>query len=1393
MDISSGTYRIQFNENFNFQHLEQVIDYLYNLGIDTIYASPILRAVPGSLHGYDSTDVNCINPELGTLDQLEKLKTHLAQLKIKWLQDIVPNHMAYHHENSWLMHTLEYGEISRYSSYFDTTYSGALFKKSKLMVPLLDKELNEAILAGEITIASESHGLYICYFSHRLPVNPALYGDIFGDLLSLVDPDFNDTVHYLYTNPDYSHSQEWCRRREEIFALMHSLPHRERFEQRLSQVNNDKEKVREILSKQHYRLCHWRETDQRINYRRFFTVNGLICMNVHNDDVFKDMHRFIGELLSKQIVEGLRIDHIDGLHNPSKYTRDLRSLCGPNTYIVVEKILEKGEELPGDWPVQGTTGYDFLALCNNVLTNCKSEELLSNLYKKQVGDGVSIVEQQIAKKRYILSEHMQGELENLCELFVNLDLSNNDSTLDMEGLREVIREFLVYFPIYRVYEETFPFGPDAYTTIMNVFDTMRQKGVRRADMLQHVIERAQRESDQSYRKKAMAFFHRCMQFTGPVMAKGVEDTLMYTYNRFIVHNEVGDHPENFGIPIPTFHEAMLRRQANWPSSLNTTATHDTKRGEDARARLQVLSAWPEAWEEQVNAWHKIVTAQYKADCPHPNDVYFIYQAMFGSYPMPNSPDDDFVNRFLNYLTKYLREGKERSDWATPNKTYEQRIHHFAQFLLDKNGSFFPVFHAYLKRMVDFGIMNSLVQVLLKYTCPGVPDTYQGTELWDLSFVDPDNRREVDYITRNSYLREIDEVDTDKILSVLWEDRYTGKIKLWLLKTLLALRKQYSLLFTEGEYVPLEVTGKYRQHILAYARKHQKDWLVVIVPLHLAAIDKLRNDTGYHLDWEDTSVVLSSQIPVHWRHILCPIRGQSTTLKLSTVFRDIPLAVVCYSEQPNPRSAGVLLHITSLPSRLGIGDLGPAAYDFVQFLKSSGQRWWQILPLGPTSTQQNHSPYSTWSAMAGNPLLISLETLADDGLLTREEVEKATIDKCAEVDFASVESIKKKLLHIAFERADLAKDSSFICFCEEEAYWLDDYALFVVLQSAYSQAPWYLWPEIYKSRNPEALANFEAQHQTQLREVKWTQYVFFSQWKKLKKYCQELGVRILGDVPMYVSHDAADVWAHPHLFSLKSDGSLKSVAGVPPDYFNADGQLWGMPLYDWEALKQDGYKWWMLRLLHNCKLFDKIRLDHFRAFSAYWEVSAGNKTAKNGQWKPGPGKEFFTKVKSELGKLPFIVEDLGDIDNAVYELRDAFRLPGTKVIQFAFGDDMASSPHIPHHYDRNFFAYTGTHDNNTIVGWFNEELDDAAKERISMYTSITTDKTNIADIMLKMVYASVADTAIVPMQDLVSLPGTHRMNNPARAIGNWNWMAPQDAFHDRVKTKLRGLMKLYDRI
>lgn len=1384
MHTPNSTYRIQFHKNFNFQRFEQIIGYLKALGVDTVYASPILQAVPGSTHGYDGTDTGKINPEIGSLRQFKALQKRLREHQLKWIQDIVPNHMAYHPDNTWLMDILEFGESSPYKSYFDTAYAST-FMSGKLMVPILGKSLPEAVESHEIHLVLHKGKLYLRYVNQQFPVSPSTYEYVIKTVKAFADR--LDKTSFIAPRDAHFYHDRWP-------VFIKKETNRNSVEHLLKEINNDKQKLSYLVEQQHYRLCHWQETDQNINFRRFFTVNGLICLNTHRPEVFEDTHAFIKKLLAQGFIDGLRLDHIDGLYDPTTYLKSLRKLVGADTYIVAEKILEHGEELPDEWPIQGTTGYDFLAFCNQVSTARRSNTILTEFYEKWTGDSTALREQQIQKKASILAKHMQGELANLYRFFGKLKLNSDKKRIEEAQWKEAISAFLIYFPVYRLYENAFPFADDSYNIVTKVFDDIlkdRYADRKAVKHLKKVFDRAQHHDDPGYRQRAISFWLRCMQFTGPLMAKGVEDTLMYTYHRFIAHNEVGDHPSYFGISKKEFHHHMVKRQQKWPFSLNGSSTHDTKRGEDVRARLQVLSAIPKRWITEVERWQDIIKTEYQAEIPDPNDVYFLYQTLFGAYPMPGETEEHFEERLHAYLEKYLREGKLRSNWAEPNEEYEQRLKNFASFLLNKNEAFFPVFKAFLHEWADVGIIQSLTQLILKFTCPGVPDIYQGTELWDLSFVDPDNRRPIDYDLRQKYLKAISGMAPDERCPTLWEQRYDGKIKLWLTHVLLRLRGRYPDLFTKGDYIPLTTRGKGQKHILSYARKYRHDWLITIVPLHLGGLAADFSKPG-SFDWGDTYVEVPADGPSEWESLLDPAGFRGYRLSLNNLLGRVPFAILSGKETEKTRSAGILMHISSLPSRYGVGDLGEGAFDFAERLQKSGQHWWQILPLGPTSAQQYHSPYSTWSAMAGNPLLIDPEFFVEEGLLDRQDLLTAQTPEGNFVDFKRVETQKTDLLRKAYKNVKLHEVPGFRKFCHQNAYWLHDYALFVVLHKQQNHRPWYTWDPVYKSRDREALNTFAGKEKTAIDEVKWQQFIFFEQWQRLRGYCHDRNIRLLGDVPIYVAHDSSDVWANPDLFALRENGTLRKVAGVPPDYFNAEGQLWGMPVFDWPTLKKKHYKWWVRRLSHNRTLFDLVRLDHFRAFSAYWEVDADEKTAINGRWKTGPGEHFFHKIKSTLGELPFLAEDLGDIDENVHRLREALGIPGMKVLQFAFGEDMQSSPYIPHHYERDFFVYTGTHDNNTTSGWYAHDLNRESKKRLCQYMGKYVDDSNVCENMIRLAYSSVARTAIVPMQDVLGLGEETRMNSPATTRNNWTWRMMPDSFTENLVNGLLDLAKIYGR-
>src|SRR5690606_21228903 len=563
---------------------------------------------------------------------------------------------------------------------------------------------------------------------------------------------------------------------------------------RLADVNKDKALLKKIAGQQNYRLCSWQETDSKINYRRFFTVNGLICLNMQNPVVFEHYHRFTKELLEKGVFQGLRIDHIDGLYDPTGYLAQLKKHVGEDTYVVVEKILEADEEFPVQWPVEGTTGYDYLALLNNLFTYRKNEAAFDKFYQSLDINHDSIDLQLLETKRTFLFKYMGGELENLTDLFFSSDLIGEEdrSDLGFEDMKNAIAEFLTHCHVYRFYGNSLPFSAEETKNIRRAFNSVSKKKKNRARAIQSLEELFlyTNDKDDHYKARLPHFYQRTMQFSGPLMAKGMEDTLMYVNSRFIGHNEVGDSPDAFGISVSGFHREMQKKQAKWPLSINATSTHDTKRGEDVRARLNVLTGIGKKWFKKVREWQELNKDLKQNEFPDDGEEYFIYQTLVGSYPMPGEDAGDYQNRILDYLQKAFREAKQHSNWAEPNERFERAIREFTIGLLDQERPFWQSFIQFHNKVSDLGIANSLAQTLVKLTSPGVPDVYQGCELWDLSLVDPDNRRPVDYQLREQWLREIMEAEKEKsdYISELWKNRSNGKIKLWLVQLLLNERK-----------------------------------------------------------------------------------------------------------------------------------------------------------------------------------------------------------------------------------------------------------------------------------------------------------------------------------------------------------------------------------------------------------------------------------------------------------------------------------------------------------------------------------------------------------------------------------------------------------------------------
>ncbi|RYZ00436.1 MAG: malto-oligosyltrehalose synthase [Chitinophagaceae bacterium] len=1389
-----ATYRIQFHRDFTFTHLEAILPYLQELGVKTIYASPVFTATPGSTHGYDALNPLEINPEIGTLGQLRSISQKLRAAGIGWMQDIVPNHMAYDTRNPWLRDVLEKGRHSPYAAFFDVTWNDDA-ASGHIMAPFLGASLEEAVRNGELRLHEKDGRMYLRYFEANYPLRLRSYDEVLrGEGASEAIAQWLQGAEEVGAIED---AARYSQGFDELLLQLASLSKNEvvgnYMAERIAAINGDSNRLLAIANDQVYRLCHWQETDGRINYRRFFTVNGLICLNMQEEHVFTSFHTFIKQLVDEGIFNALRIDHVDGLYDPAQYLGRLRSLVGPEVPIVVEKILELHEALPHAWPIEGTSGYEFLAQVNQVLSNEKNEAPFGRYYSGIVQEQGTVPQQVRDKKAFILYHHMGGELENLYQLLMQQLVPGQYAQMRTEDLKTAIAEFLVHMPVYRYYGNTLPLSEEEAAAVRAVFDGAR---VSRGDLapalglLEATLLGEEPDAQKSASKQHL--YKRLMQLSGPLMAKGVEDTLMYTYNRFIGHNEVGDAPGSFGWTAEEFHRSMAERQAEWPLALNASSTHDTKRGEDVRARLQVLSSLPGEWLDAVKAWE---ADRGITDAPDANDAYFVYQTILGSYPIREADRDGYAGRLDEYFEKALREAKLHSSWTAPDENYETAVKQYARSLLAPGSAFWKTFRPLYEKVSDLGIVHSLAQVVLKFTAPGVPDIYQGCEGWDESLVDPDNRRPVDYDERRKWLAEVAGLNPADAIAGLWKERRDGRVKLWLTHRLLALRGASPGFFQQGEYLPLTVEGSFKDHVLAFARKHHGEALIVLVPLQPAA---LVPDAGAlaGFDWKDTVVQIPKALSGTWTGVLDGSTGTvQSELSLRGLFATLPVALLrTASVETRERSAGLLLHVSSLPSPFGIGDLGPGAHEFVHYLQQARQRYWQLLPLTPTEAGQGHSPYSSTSSRAGNPLFISPELLQKEGLLAPDDLAAQHLPSGSTVDYGAAAATKKALLARAWEsfRAHKETDAGFKAFCNDEAGWLDDFALYTLLKAQAGGKPWYEWEEPLKLRDKATLASIAANHKDALDETRWQQYLFDKQWKALKAYANERGIQLLGDLPFYVSYDSCDVWAHRELFHLDESGARIGLAGVPPDAFSDDGQLWGMPVFRWDVLKERNFDWWVARLQRNRELFDLVRLDHFRAFAAYWEVPGAETTARNGTWKEGPGADFFHCIREQLGGLPFVAEDLGDIDDAVLELRDHFGLPGMKVLQFAFGSDLPGSPHIPHNYGDHFVAYTGTHDNNTALGWWRQEASADVRERVGRYAGHPVSEEGVTPLLCRMALSSVARVAILPVQDLLGLDERARMNTPAQAEHNWSWRLLPDQLDKEARRRLRQWTELYNR-
>ena len=831
MKLPVSTYRIQLHDHFTFKDLAAILDYLHDLGITTVYASPVTTAFKGSRHGYDVADPLRLNPEIGTEEEWTALAARLKDYGMTWLQDIVPNHMVYAPENPWLYDVLERGKASDYYSFFDIGPHPVELPGDKLMAPFLGEMLTECLRKNQLTLQYTDRGFMIRYFDNEYPVAAGLYewictiADGCPATLAIALEELRPAA--MATTAEWKAAKtKWMQQVAADPALSSFIDRRVRF------INERLPLIESLLEGQHYVLTHYRLAAKVINYRRFFTVNSLICLRMEDEAVFDAYHRQLYRWHTLGLIQGLRIDHIDGLAAPKQYIDRLRRLFGPDCYLVAEKILGSRESMPDDWDLEGMTGYEFLRPAGQVLTDAAGSRQLLDFYNHEI-IRLPVYEQLITEKKYgFLRQYMGGELNNLMALLSGSALLGAASQ-QTDRLKEALATLMACFPVYRIYPDEGLLSPAAQQVIGVAFSLAKK---RVPELLPELLyfEGLFRDSDAGEKgRQRLAFVMRLMQFTGPLAAKGIEDTTFYVYNPYIAHCEVGDSPAMAGMSPEEFHRQMIERQATLPYALNATTTHDTKRGEDSRIRLNELSARPREWINAVNGWRQLnrdlIIPINGRPAPSANDEYLIYQALVGGFPDDLIVTVDFRNRFAGYLTKALREAKTETSHDSPNEEYEEHCQSFAAALLAPGSPFLEKFVPFASAIIRASFAYSLSQLLIKLTAPGIPDIYQGAELWETSFVDPDNRRPVDFALRASLLQEIKAAaakGTAVVLDFVLDHPEKGTMKMYTLYRTLAWRIAHPAVFTDGQHIPVTATGP----LLAYIRRQGPDWALVLAPL-----------------------------------------------------------------------------------------------------------------------------------------------------------------------------------------------------------------------------------------------------------------------------------------------------------------------------------------------------------------------------------------------------------------------------------------------------------------------------------------------------------------------------------------------------------------------------------
>jgi (1->4)-alpha-D-glucan 1-alpha-D-glucosylmutase len=876
-----ATYRVQLHKGFGFEEARQQVEYLEKLGVSHLYCSPVLQAAPGSTHGYDVVDHSQVNEELGGAEGYALLSAALRARGLGQLLDIVPNHMAIiTPQNRWWWDVLENGPSSRYAAYFDVDWDPPEAKhRNTVLLPILEDQYGRVLEKSLIGVARQGGTFTIRYHDHEWPVAPRSVDSI---LAAAAETAGSDELAFLgdaqgrlaaSTATDVVAIRRRHRHKEVLRRMVERLC-AERpgvaaaIDAEVQRVNADPAALHALLDRQNYRVAYWRSAAGDLGYRRFFDVNSLIGLRVETERVFFDTHHLVLGWLEEGIVDGVRIDHPDGLRDPAAYLHRLRS-ARPAAWVVVEKILEAGESLPENWPVEGTTGYDFMARASTLFVDPQGEPALTALYAELTGEPTVYAEVLRVQKHRVLRDVLGSDVNRLTALLAEIcEEHRNFRDYTRHDLHEVLRELIACFPVYRTYVTAEAEGASAQDekyvgeAIAEVRRRRPEFDGRLLDFLAELLLRrvpGEQETE---------FVLRFQQTTSPAMAKGAEDTTFYVYNRLVSLNEVGGDPGRFGLSVADFHEASRAAQWKWPRGLLATSTHDSKRGEDVRARINLLSEIPEAWADVARGWFERNRRHWGAETPDLNTEYLFYQTLVGTWPIETP-------RIKAYMEKAAREAKSRTSWTSPDAAYESLLQAFVDGVMSDE-AFRREMDAFVSTLLEPGRTSSLAQVLLKMTSSGVPDLYQGTELWDSSLVDPDNRRPVDFALRQRLLGEMEGLSVESVMARTDE----GLPKLWLITRALRLRRARPRAFgPQGEYVPLATSGAAADHVVAFSRGGE---VVTVVPrLQL----RLRGD------WADTRLTLPDGV---WRHELTGEDFPGGATAPGPLFARFPVALLSLS-------------------------------------------------------------------------------------------------------------------------------------------------------------------------------------------------------------------------------------------------------------------------------------------------------------------------------------------------------------------------------------------------------------------------------------------------------------------------------------------------------------------